>query len=1142
MVVAAVWSGAEGCAAGMFFGDAAPNRKVTLRGSSKQQDRQSILDRAAREREARQMQRVRHRSATLLQSASRRRAALSKLCARERAGWEALVQRAREVESTPDAVPALGALIRAALVLDGSLPADPGDAARRSDACALVLRNASAADARVNRCAAMCSIEVSSAGVGGVSPAAAWRVQARGLVAMCVRAVAQARGAGARGAGTSAAGAAVERTSALSVSSELALLAYLTDSSAWAWLSLLPVEVDATRVARAARELALWAGEHGAHEIAWGGVHTVGTQALRLVDDDLALCALSLRALRAPFDLGLAPASRAAGAQAVRFGRAALTIPGVAFRLPAPLGVELRADRALLAHVLQAICAERDALVASMGPSPEPLPAALCAPRDWPAAPAGARSSAGATRGGAAYAIGPAHAASALAPMAFLGNAISLAHVLVLPALADAPAANASVPRSGARLEPGTRSAALSAYVSVLHALLGGWTDAHMAQIERRALPGGAGSESDDGGDGVGARPLGAGGDGGVVGGGTAGGTGASAMDVERAPASASAEHGRIVDMQLRVLVEGTHAGPLFSALLPVLGADGAPGASALHTAPALDSTPLAQLCSLYCMVLAHGAPLTAHASASSGAHSAAPLLSTLVFSTALAPRLWACVSVIARRLGGTPTAWASAEVEGPLCLFCQLANHALVVLSDAELLGPAPTDGPALGSSAGASAAAAGAVAASSEPGLRPGGPILLPREQLRPMCLALKELAVHLLWASPPASPRTHLAASTGGGAGSAACGELHALRRTQVTKLLVAMHQRDARRPFIGDRLAWLAGGSPSGMAATIMAVVQNARAPTADVGASAVAVASSAGGGAAETERAMALLRSVPFTLPFEGRLGALRAWISADRQAHGVFDLHHMWPQPIRVRRASMLADSFAALRGAGSGLKMPLRVQFFNEQARAAQTRRAAHLPSARPPRSARRSSHGCAVARGPSLPLIAPPRTRAQGLEEAGIGEGVMKEYLVELIRAACAPSARLFAATSDGELYPSPAARHAVVDSAALFEFAGAMFAKALYEGILLDVPLAPFFLAIVLGTTNTVNDLPALDPELHRNLLFLKGYTGALEDLALCFAVRVPALARARARRRAGAARCTRVGSPATPCATPVHVPGH
>ncbi|KAJ1628340.1 HECT-domain-containing protein [Pavlovales sp. CCMP2436] len=165
----------------------------------------------------------------------------------------------------------------------------------------------------------------------------------------------------------------------------------------------------------------------------------------------------------------------------------------------------------------------------------------------------------------------------------------------------------------------------------------------------------------------------------------------------------------------------------------------------------------------------------------------------------------------------------------------------------------------------------------------------------------------------------------------------------------------------------------------------------------------------------------------------------------------------MWPPPIRVRRAFVLEDSFAALRNAGPHLKLPLRVQYFN-----------------------------------------------GQGLEEAGFGEGVVKEYLVDVIRAACAPEARLFQTTGEGELYSSPTARHDVSESSARFEFVGSMLGKALYENILLDVPLAPFFLAKLLGRTNTVNDLPSLDPELHRNLLFLKSYQGQLEDLALCYAV--------------------------------------
>ena len=80
-----------------------------------------------------------------------------------------------------------------------------------------------------------------------------------------------------------------------------------------------------------------------------------------------------------------------------------------------------------------------------------------------------------------------------------------------------------------------------------------------------------------------------------------------------------------------------------------------------------------------------------------------------------------------------------------------------------------------------------------------------------------------------------------------------------------------------------------------------------------------------------------------------------------------------------------------------------------------------------------------------------------------------------------------------------------------------------KALYNGILIDVAFAGFFLSKVcplfhytllgrylifliqwLGRQSYLDDLASLDPELYRNLLFLKDYTGNFEDLSLTFAV--------------------------------------
>jgi hypothetical protein len=55
---------------------------------------------------------------------------------------------------------------------------------------------------------------------------------------------------------------------------------------------------------------------------------------------------------------------------------------------------------------------------------------------------------------------------------------------------------------------------------------------------------------------------------------------------------------------------------------------------------------------------------------------------------------------------------------------------------------------------------------------------------------------------------------------------------------------------------------------------------------------------------------------------------------------------------------------------------------------------------------------------------------------------------------------------------------------------------------QGILLELPLAGFFLKKLLRRGCDLNDLPSLDAELHRSLLILRDYDGDVEDLALSF----------------------------------------
>ena len=57
-----------------------------------------------------------------------------------------------------------------------------------------------------------------------------------------------------------------------------------------------------------------------------------------------------------------------------------------------------------------------------------------------------------------------------------------------------------------------------------------------------------------------------------------------------------------------------------------------------------------------------------------------------------------------------------------------------------------------------------------------------------------------------------------------------------------------------------------------------------------------------------------------------------------------------------------------------------------------------------------------------------------------------------------------------------------------------------------MLVELPFASFFLSKLLGTSAEVDihHLASLDPEMYRNLLFLKSYEGDVEELGLNFTI--------------------------------------
>jgi ubiquitin-protein ligase E3 C len=157
----------------------------------------------------------------------------------------------------------------------------------------------------------------------------------------------------------------------------------------------------------------------------------------------------------------------------------------------------------------------------------------------------------------------------------------------------------------------------------------------------------------------------------------------------------------------------------------------------------------------------------------------------------------------------------------------------------------------------------------------------------------------------------------------------------------------------------------------------------------------------------------------------------------------------------------------------------------------------------------------------------------------EAGIdGGGVTKEFLTSVTSQAFTPTdgLNMFIENDKHLLYPNPAAweeqkeilRQAGYQEGSTefrgymngflqrYEFLGRIIGKCLYEGILVDINFASFFLlkwALTGGTGSApresgyranLNDLRDLDEALYQGLLQLKNYPGDVEGLALNFTI--------------------------------------
>lgn len=262
----------------------------------------------------------------------------------------------------------------------------------------------------------------------------------------------------------------------------------------------------------------------------------------------------------------------------------------------------------------------------------------------------------------------------------------------------------------------------------------------------------------------------------------------------------------------------------------------------------------------------------------------------------------------------------------------------------------------------------------------------------------------------------------------------------------------------------------------------------------------------------------ILQNLPFFIPFETRVQIFREFILRDQQRRrgGIID-PDSWRLSIaqsrdinpetgrptgidilqrhhaNIQRQHIFSSAFDQFNKLGDGLKEPVQITFIDQF-----------------------------------------------GSEEAGIdGGGVTKEFLTSITKETFDPlnEEQLFVANEQNLLYPNPGKldsyiyllraagmqdKTAEMDAAvkellARYRFLGRIIGKCLYEGFLIDVSFAGYFLlrwALTGGTTQaakesgyrpTIDDLRELDEDLYQGILKLKHYDGDVEaDFGLNFTV--------------------------------------
>ncbi|GMH81711.1 hypothetical protein TrVE_jg3096 [Triparma verrucosa] len=211
--------------------------------------------------------------------------------------------------------------------------------------------------------------------------------------------------------------------------------------------------------------------------------------------------------------------------------------------------------------------------------------------------------------------------------------------------------------------------------------------------------------------------------------------------------------------------------------------------------------------------------------------------------------------------------------------------------------------------------------------------------------------------------------------------------------------------------------------------------------------------------------MDVVRCLPFSVDLRARMKLFEGLVRTVREAvQGVNERGTLKPgRRVKIIRGRVLEGGLETMNKLGKGLRERIVVGYINEA-----------------------------------------------GVEEKGIDVGgLFKDFWSDLSGQAFSPGYSLFASIEGGSLYPSPMAlkAHGEQDGVMLFTFLGRIVGKALFENITVQPVFAHFFLSFMRGGynfNNMLNDLGVLDPELHKNLMFLKNYEGDAEDLCLSFTV--------------------------------------